>query len=78
MVYLFTEWAPARALGLLVALGQCSVTGAQALAGSIVYLHGDALGGPLLGKALHVCGLFVAQEVFEPGEEFWEFPMGQI
>lgn len=76
--YLSAKLSPSCALGLLVALGQCPVAGAQPLAGSVVDLHGDALGGSLLGEGLGVArvavaGLPVAQEVFEPCEKLGEF-----
>ena len=72
---LSAQLGPACALGLLVALGQCSVAGAESLAGSVVYLHGDALCSPLLGETLHMAGLPVAQEVLEPGKKLREFPV---
>lgn len=72
--HLFTKWRSPGAFGLLVAFGQRSVTGAEPFARSVVNLHGDALGGPLLGVRLHVEHFPVPQEVFEPGEELREFP----
>lgn len=72
--YLFAQWGPPRALGLLVALGQGSVAGAQPLAGGIVNLHGNPLCSPFLGICLHVNRLLISQKVFKPGEQFWEFP----
>lgn len=72
--YLFAERSPPCALGLLVALGQGSVAGAQPLAGGIVNLHGNPLSSPFLGICLHVNRLLIAQKVFEPSKQFWEFP----
>lgn len=74
---LSAQLGPACALGLLVALGQCSVAGAQSLAGSVVYLHGDALCRALLGETLHMAGLPVAQEVLEPSKKLREFPVSR-
>lgn len=73
--HLFTKWSSAGALGMLVAFGQSSVTGTQSLAGGVVYLHGDALGGPLLGVRFDVGHFPISQEVFEPVEQLWEFPV---
>lgn len=75
--HLFAEWRSAGALGLLVAFGQGSVAGAQPLAGGVVDLHGDALGGALLGVRVHVRYLAVAQEVLEPVEQLRKLPARQ-
>lgn len=71
--HLFTKWSSAGAFGLLVAFGQSSVTGAESLAGGIIDLHGDALGGPFLGVRLDVSHFPITQEVFKPVEQLGEF-----
>lgn len=76
--YLFTQRRPPRALGLLVALGQGAVAGAQSFAGGIVYLHGNPLSGPFLRIRLHVNRLFIPQKVFKPREQLWEFPKNKM
>lgn len=76
--YLFTQRRPPRALGLLVALGQGAVAGAQSFAGGIVYLHGNPLCGPFLRIRLHVDRLFIPQKVFKPSEQLWEFPENKM
>lgn len=78
MTHLSAQRRPSCALGLLVALRQCSIAGPQPLAGSVVNLHGDALCCTLLGQTLcmarlPVTGLSVAQEVFKPCKKLWEF-----
>lgn len=75
--HLFAERRSAGALGLLVALGQGPVAGAQPLAGGVVNLHGDALRCPLLGVRVQVGHFAVAEEVLEPVEQLWEFSAGQ-
>lgn len=72
--YLFTEWCPPRTLGLLVALWQRSVAGAQTLTRRIVNLHGNALGGSFLGEGFQMYRLLIAQKVFKPIKQFRELP----
>lgn len=71
--YPFTKWSSASALGLLVAFGQRSVTGAQPFTGSIIDLHGDALSGPFLGVGFNMGHFPIAKKVFKPVEQLRKF-----
>lgn len=76
--YPFTKWSSASALGLLVAFGQRTVTGAQPFTGSIIDLHGDALSGPFLGVGFNMGHFPIAKKVFKPVEQLWKFSIQDL